>query len=199
MATPHPAVRAAAILDALDYLDVFELGARARVLGNVPAPSREVLLSTSRSSWVGIEHDRYAVDAIVNLFGVNRSIQYWRAATSRLAERPLLKGFVSGMIALLGHDPGRVLGLLPKGWPLVYRELCDPQMDTSVAGEASLRFVHIAHEVRAAPNYFHSWHGTCLGMADLARMEGKVTFVVSADRSTASATFVWDVSSLPYR
>jgi hypothetical protein len=197
MSTSRPAVRAAAILDALDYLDVFESGARARVLGSVPAASREILLTTSRSSWVGIEHDRHAVDGIVNLFGVGRAIQYWRAATSRLAERPLLKGFVSGMTALLGHDPGRVLGLLPKGWSLVYRACCEPRMDTSVAGEANLRFVDVAAEVRSAPNYFHSWHGTCLGMADLARMEGKVTFVVSANRSTASATFVWDVP--PYR
>lgn len=161
----------------------------------MPVASRELLLNTSRSSWVGIEHDRHAVDGIVNLFGVGRSIQYWRGATSRLAERPLLKGFVSGIIALMGHDPGRILGLLPKGWPLVYRALCDLQMDTRVAGEASLRFVEVAREVRSAPNYFHSWHGTCLGMADLARMEGKVTFVVSADRSTASATFAWDASS----
>jgi len=191
MTTAHPAVRAGAILDALAYLDVFEPGARSRVLACVEPASREVLLNTSRSSWVGIEHDRHAVDAIVSLFGVERSIQYWRRTTSRLAERPLLKTFVSGMIGLLGNDPGRVIGLLPRGWPLVYRELCEPRLQRTAAGRASVHFMRVAPEVRDAANYFYSWHGTCLGVADLARMPIAVEFVVSADRSSASATFSW--------
>src|SRR5690349_15078681 len=153
MSDPRPAVRAGAILDSLAYLDVFEPGARARVLANVPAPSRELLLHTARSSWVGIEHDRYAVDAIVAQFGVARSIQYWRRSTASLTERPLLKGFVSGMLDLFGRDPGRVIGLLPKGWPLAYRALCEPKVERLLPGQVTLRFDDVASEVRASPNY----------------------------------------------
>lgn len=192
MAAKHPAVRAGAILDSLAYLDVFESGARARVLGSIPPVSRELLLHTSRSSWVGIEHDRHAVDAIVGFFGVTRSIQYWRKSMGILAERPLLKGFISGMTGLFGNDPGRVIGLLPKGWSLVYRDLCDPKMDRLAPGQLSIQFARVAPEVLAAPNYFHSWHGTCLGLADLAQMKGKVVFLVSADRASANVTFSWN-------
>ena len=99
--------------------------------------------------------------------------------------------FVNGMISLLGHDPGRMIGILPKGWGLIYRGVCEPSSDRRAKGQVVLRFERVATQVRASPNYFHSWHGTCLGMADLARMEGSVVFVVAEDRSSATATFTW--------
>jgi hypothetical protein len=178
------------VLDSLAFLDKFEAGAQARVLERIPQASRDVLLNTARSSWVSIEHDHFAVDAIVELFGAARAIQYWRSATNNLIERPLLKSFVSGMINVFGSDPGRVIGILPKGWPLVYRDLGELSCARD-EGQAVVHWDPVAPEVRLYANYFHSWHGTCLGVADLARIKSAVEVVVARDRSSAQATFRW--------
>ena len=76
MTTQQPAVRAGAILDALAFLDSFEPGSRALVLARVPPSAREAMLTTARSSWVSIEHDRHSIDAIIDVFGVPRAIQF---------------------------------------------------------------------------------------------------------------------------
>lgn len=189
--TSQPAVRAAAILDALAFLDTFEPGSHARVLSLVPEASRALLDHTARTAWVPVEHDRATADAIVKVLGVSGAVQFWRGSVAQLAEKPLLNSFVSGMIRLFGDDPGRVIGILPKGWGLVYRDLCEPRCDRAESGKATLLFEKVAAEVRAAPNYFHCWHGICLGVADLTRMQGTVDFAVRTDRSAASATFAW--------
>lgn len=186
-----PAVRASAVRDTLAYLDKLEDGARERVLARVPALSRELIESTARSYWVPIEHDHYTVDAIVEMWGVQRSIQCWRGAMADLVERPLLKSFVSGMIGLFAADPRRVLGLLPRGWPLVYRNMSSPHVTESRPGHLVIAFDDVPEQLRAYPNYFHSFHGACLGMADIARVEAKVDFVVNPQRSAATATFSW--------
>jgi len=191
MAEAAPAVRAAAAQDALDQLDRFEPGARGRVLERLPVGTREVMLTTSRSAWISVEHDHHAVDVIVRLFGASRAIQYWRTVTANLIERPILKSFVSGMINVFGDDPGRVIGILPKAWGLVYRDLCEPLCIRTEEGKTVLRFDKVAPEVRVYANYFHSWHGTCLGVADLARIRGRMTFDVAEDRSSAVAVFPW--------
>ncbi|MFT3921280.1 MAG: hypothetical protein QM778_01970 [Myxococcales bacterium] len=191
MAQASPAVRAAAQQDALEQLDKFEPGARARVLERLPPDTRQIMLTTSRSAWVSIEHDHYAVDVIVRLFGPSRAVQYWRGVTNSLIERPILKSFVSGMVSIFGDDPGRIIGILPKGWSLVYRDLCEPVCLREGEGKTVLRFENLVPEVRIYSNYFHSWHGTCLGVADLARIKGKVTFDVAPDQSAATATFFW--------
>lgn len=184
-------VRAAAVHDALAFLDKFEPGAQARVLARVPPASRECLLQTARSAWVSLEHDHYTVDAIVELFGVTRAVQYWRATTTSMVERPLLKSFVSGMISVFGRDPGRVVAILPTGFLQVYRNVGEVSCDRSEEHQAVVRFEHVASAVRAHPNYFHSWHGTCLGVADLARIQIPVEFTVARDRGSAQARFHW--------
>ena len=191
MAQATAAVRAAATQDALAFLDKFEPGLQARVLERLPPATRELMVTTSRSAWIPLEQDHHAVDIIVGLLGAARATQYWRGVTGNLIERPILKSFVSGMINVFVDDPGRVIGLLPKGWGLVYREICLPSCVRSESGKTIVRFDDTAPEIRAYPNYFHSWHGTCLGLADLARIKGQVTFEVARDRSSAVATFAW--------
>jgi hypothetical protein len=185
------AVRGGAVHDTFAFLDKFEQGARAKVLARTPEVSRELLLNASRTSWVPVEHDHFLVDGIVEVLGVARAVQYWRAATTHLIERPILKSFVSGMINLFGDDPGRVIGLLPKGWPLVYRDVAELSYTRPEQGMGTVLFDHVALPVRLYPNYFHSWHGTCLGVADLARAGGGVEFSVARDRSSAVARFRW--------
>lgn len=191
MSEGAPAVRASAVRDTLAYLDKFEAGARDRVLARVPAVSRDLIESTARSYWVPIDHDHFTVDAMVEMWGVERSIQCWRGAMANLVERPLLKSFVSGMIGLFAADPRRVLGLLPRGWPLVYRNMSVPRVAESQPGRLVIAFEDAPEQLRAHPNYFHSFHGACLGMADIARVEANVDFVVTPQKNGATATFSW--------
>ncbi|NOU30287.1 MAG: hypothetical protein HOO96_20485 [Polyangiaceae bacterium] len=186
-----PAVRASAVRDTLAFLDKFEPGARERVLARVPAASRDLIENTARSYWVPIEHDHYTVDAMVAMWGVERSIQCWRGAMANLVERPLLKSFVSGMVGLFGSDPRRVLGLLPRGWPLVYRDMTLPRVAESRPGRLVIAFEDAPELLRVHSNYFHSFHGACLGIADIARLDGQVDFAVTRQRTAATATFSW--------
>lgn len=157
----------------------------------VPAESREVIESTPRSAWIGVEHDHYTIDAMLALFGRERAIRCWSQAVSSLVQKPLLKPFVSGMIGLFGRDPARVVALFPKGWPLVYRDCCALTMERGENQNPVLKFRAIAPLVRQHSNYLLSWHGACLGFADIAKVNGKVDFRVAPDGASAEARFSW--------
>lgn len=185
-----PSIRAGAIRDSLDNLDHFESGSREAVLSRLPAATRETILEAPRSDWVSIEDDHYTVDAIVDLFGRPRAIDYWCYSLRRLVDRPLLRSFVGGMVNVLGRDPAVVVSLFVKGWGLAYRDLCDPVL-TTVDGQPAIRFEHVAPEVQHYTNYFASWDGTCRGFGDIARVRGQVRFSIAPQRDWAQAVFYW--------
>jgi hypothetical protein len=187
-----PAIRASAVRDTLAFLDKFEPSSRRRVMERVPAASREIIENTAGSSWIPIEHDHWTVDAMIELFGTERAIQCWRDSVANLVSRPLLKNFVSGMVAVLGRSPTSVVRLFAKGWPLVYQDLCEPKLIAAVDGQPTIRFDNIAPEVRRYTNYLHSWHGACQGFAHVARVKGHVSFDVSPDFAWAEAKFFWN-------
>jgi hypothetical protein len=186
----HPSVRASAVLDTLAFLDQFEAGSRQRVLAAVPAPSRALIEGTARSAWIGIEHDHYTIDAIIELFGKPRAIAFWAAAVAELTHKPLLKAFVSGMFKLMPLDARRVASIFATGWPLVYRDMCSLEVGSTEGGHPVLRFASLAPAVRRYHNYLHSWHGGCVGFARLARLSSRVSFRAALDASSAEASFV---------
>jgi hypothetical protein len=186
-----PAVRASVVRDTLAYLDKFEPGAQQRVLDRVPPTSRDVIAHTPRSSWIPIEHDHWTIDAMIEIFGRPRAIECWRDSLADLIERPLLRNFVAGMLVVMGRDPVRLIGLLVKGWSLVYRDLCAPQLSTTKQGEPVIQFCDIAPQVRAHPNYLSSWDGACQGFAALTQVRASVVFTAAPDCSSAEAKFSW--------
>jgi hypothetical protein len=175
----------------LDFLSVFEQGARERVMARVPEASREVIENTPRSSWIGIEHDHFTIDAMIQIFGRDRAIRCWADSVASLVDRPLLRTFVSGMLGVFGRDPVRVVSLFPKGWPLVYRDCCELSMERAPDQSPILKFRNIAPLVRKHSNYLLSWHGACLGFASIAKANGHVDFVISKDAASADARFSW--------
>ena len=187
-----PAIRASAVRDTLAFLDKFEPGTRAKVMALVPDESREVIESTPRSAWIGVEHDHYTIDAIIHILGRRRAITCWRDAVADLVHKPLLKAFVSGMLTVVGRDPERVVGLFVKAWPLVYRGLCEPRLTTHDGGPPTIRFDRLAPEMRLHRNYFDSWDGVCQGFAHLAQVQGFVHFSIAQDVTWAEARFSWD-------
>lgn len=177
--------------DALAFLDQFEPSSQRRVMERVPADSRAIIERTPGSSWISIEHDHWTVDAIVDLFGTDRAIQYWRDSIAALIDRPLLRNFLNGMVAVLGRSPTSSVRLLAKGWPLVYRDLCEPKLIATPDAQPTIRFENIAPEVRRYTNYLHSWHGACQGFVHIARVQGHVRFEVDPNLEWAEAKFFW--------
>jgi hypothetical protein len=192
----NPAIRASAVRDTLAFLDKFEPGSRRRVMERVPAVSREIIEGTPASSWVPIEHDHWTVDAMIELFGTERAIECWRDSVAALVNRPLLRNFVSGMVAVLGRSPTSVVRLFAKGWPLVYQDLCEPKLIATPDGQPTIRFDNIAPEVRRYTNYLHSWNGACQGFAHVAKVKGDVRFTVASDFAWAEAKFFWHDDAL---
>jgi hypothetical protein len=188
----NPAIRASAVRDTLAFLDKFEPGSRRRVLERVPTASREIIEGTPGSSWIPIVHDHWTIDAMIELFGTERAIECWRDSVADLVDRPLLRNFVRGMVAVLGHSPTSVVRLFAKGWPLVYQDLCEPQLIVTGDGHPTIRFDNIAPEVRRYTNYLHSWHGACQGFAHVAKVKGHVDFEVAPDLAWAEAKFFWN-------
>lgn len=187
---PVPCIRASAVKDSLEFLDTFARGSRAKVLAAVPADVRERIDDAGRTAWISIEDDHHTVDAIVTHFGVERAIEYWTENLRSLAEKPLLKTFFFGMLTVVGGDPERVLALLPKGWPLVYRDMGTPRfVKRGSRMQPAIVFDDVPVEVRRYRNYFHSWHGVCRAFASIAKLEGTVTFDVGTHGSSAEASF----------
>ena len=185
-----PAIRAAAVRDTLAYLDRVEENGQARVLARVPESSRAIILETARSSWIEAEHDHHTLDAMIALFGLERSIRYWRGALVNLIDKPLLGPFVTGMLRL-GRSPERVVQLIATGWPLVYRNMCTVRFEHVERGVPMLHFEQIPPLVRRHRNYLHCWHGVCQAFATLAGVDGRVEFSALPDDSAARAKFFW--------
>ncbi len=186
-----PAVRVSAARDMLDFTEKFERGARARVAKRIPPECLEVMETSARSSWLEIERDHFLVDGICAELGVERAIECWRMSIPDMIDKPLLHSFVSGMMRLFAGDPGRIVGLIPKGWPLVFRDVATLTAQTGGKKEASLVFSDVAPVIRKYPNYFHSFHGICEGVLLITGARGRVAFEVAPGAASATARFVW--------
>lgn len=192
-----PAVRASAARDSLAFLDKFHPGSRERVEASIPPESLAVIRETSRLSWIPLEHDHWIVDGIVSVFGRERAVRCWADSVTSQVDQPLLRTFVSGMLGIVGNDPGRVVALIPKGWSMIWRDMCTPRVALDAAGRPVLHLDNIEPRVRRYDNYLHSWHGACLGFARLTRLPVNVEFEIAADKSHATATFNFRRLSVP--
>jgi hypothetical protein len=176
--------------DMLEFVDQFEPGARAKVLATFPEKSLEAYQSSPRTSWLPIEHDRYVVDGICEVFGTERAVQCWKASMPHMVDKPLLRTFVSGMIRIFGGDAARVVGVFPKGWSLVFSDFCDCRVETGPGERLAIILDDCAPQLRKYPNYFHSFNGIIQGFAQVCRFEGHVMFTVAKDFRRAEAVFV---------
>jgi len=175
----------------LDFLERFEPGARARVLAGFPAASLEALESSPRTSWLPIEHDHWVVDGICQVLGVERAIQCWRDSVPDLVDKPLLRTFVSGMLRVIGGSPARRVGLLPRGWGLVYRDFCTLSVEDEGPEGVTLVFDDLAPELRTYPSYLHSFRGVCEGFAIVAQIPGTLAFRTLPGLRRAEARFAF--------
>ncbi len=187
-----PAVRANAARDTLDFTEVYRRGARDMIRGTIPESSLDAIDNTPGFSWLDIEHDSWLLDGIMAVLGRKDAVECWRGNIANLIERPLLNSFVEGGLRIFGRKPGGLIKLIPKGWPLAYRDFCLPTFHRLGDFEAEIHFEMIDPRVLEHPGYLHCWHGVCAGIFDLEKApHGRLEYDIQAERALAIAHFSW--------
>jgi len=187
-----PAARASAARDNVNFTDVYRPGALAEIRATIPAASLDAIDHSPGISWLEFEHDHWLMDRTLAVLGQEDAVDCWRHSIAHLIERPLLKGFVEGSIRLFGARPGKLVKMLPKGWPLAYRDFCTPGFRRLEENRIEIRFENIAPHAFESPGYIHCWHGICLGVFDLEKpKDPHVEFEIDPKRALAVATFSW--------
>jgi len=175
----------------LELVERFQPGARARVLGFFPSASLEAFETSTRTSWLAVQDHHWVVDGICDALGTERAVQCWRESIGELLGKPLLRNFFDGMVRVIGARPATRVGILVRGWPLAYRDFCTLRIEDETASGLTLLFDDIAPEVRAFPNYFHSFRGICEGFALATHIPGTVAFHALPGHQRAEARFVF--------
>ncbi len=176
----------------LSATDAFAAGTEAAVRAIIPPESLRAIDTTPGVSWLDFEHDHWLMDGTLAVLGKDRAVEAWHHAMGQMIKKPLLRNFVEAGLRLFLGQPGQILQLLPKGWPLAYRDFCAPAYRRLAPDCAEIRFEEIAPEVFRSEGYLHCWHAVCLGVFDLERpRDGRVAFEIDRDRAAAIATFRW--------
>ena len=187
-----PAARASAARDNLAYCDVYEPGSVGKIRASIPEASLHAIDHTGSASWLEFEHDHWLMDGAMAHFGRERAVDCWRQSIAQLVDKPLLKSFVQGGLGMFGAKPGSLLKLLPKGWPLAYRDFCLPRFERLSATSVELRFEEIADQAFESPGYLHCWHAVCMGVADMEKSSGRqMTFDIDERNRVAIARASW--------
>jgi len=191
-ANRRPAARASAARDNVAYTDIYRPGTLAKVRAMIPAESLEAIDETPGISWLDFEHDHWLMDGVMSVLGREDAIACWRQSIGSLIEKPLLRNFVQGALRLFGTRPGKIIKMIPKGWPLAYRDFCVPRFEALGEGVSEIRFEDVAPQAFESEGYLHCWHAICRGVLDLEKpSDGRVEFTIDRESSLAIARFSW--------
>jgi hypothetical protein len=176
----------------LNAVDAVQPGTGAAVRALVPAASLQAIDDMPGVCWLDFEHDHWLMDGTLRVLGKELAVRCWRAGMTSLIHRPVLKNFAEAGLRLFLGKPGQVIALIPRGWPLAYRDFCTPSFHRTGDHQAEIRFEAIAPEAFASPGYLHCWHGICQGILDLEKPRGgQVDLTIEESRRRAVASFSW--------
>jgi hypothetical protein len=188
----RPAARASAARDNMNHVDVFRPGAVAEIRATIPEASLRAIDGTVGISWLDFEHDHWLMDGAMSVLGREAAVECWRASVALLVERPLLRNFVDGSRRLFGAKPGQLVKMIPKGWPLAYRDFCSPSFHRTDAAAAEVRFEDVAPQAFESQGYLYCWYAICLGVFDLEKPSSpESSFEIDRSRARAVVTLRW--------
>jgi hypothetical protein len=177
-------------------IDGLRPGTRDAVRALVPPRSLEVIDAAAGSSWLPLEHHHWLVDGTLAVLGEAQAVASWRAGMTAVFQRPLHKFYVEAAVRLFLGKPGKVIALIPRGWPLTYRDFCEVAFEQTGPRQAEVRFTDIAPAVFLSPGYLHSWRAICHGILDLERPhQGRTTLETDPSRGAATVRFAWEAPS----
>ena len=187
----QPAVRAASVHDVLEYLDVFEPGARERARQRIPAEALEIIDATPRLGWIPIEHDVFVPTAMHAVLGPERFRELLRTFVLRHVEASFLSPLVTKTSRLFGLNPVSLVRMLPVGWGLIYRDFCDIRVESLDATSAQVIFEDVVPEALASTPYLESFRAILAGVFTVTGHEGDVK-ILEIDRDLARVVFAMD-------
>jgi hypothetical protein len=176
----------------LKSVDASRPGTSDAVRALIPPASLLVIDDAAGSSWLDAEHHHWLVDGTIQVLGVEQAVAAWRAGMTSVFQKPLHKPYVDAAVRLFFGEPGKVLQLIPRGWPLAYRDFCTVSFQRTGDREAEIHFTDVAPRAFASPGYLHSWRAICHGIFDLERpVDGRTELLVDEPRAAAVVRFSW--------
>ncbi len=186
-----PGIKAGSALDTLAYLDVYRPGSREQVLERMPPDVRDRFVNASRTEWLPYERDRHFVEAIVEVFGRHGAVDFVRSSVERHFDSALLSTVVHGAMRLFGLNPSGLLRMLPRAWPMVYRNVAKPRIVEYTSNTCTVVFEEFHPGMLESSGYQASVEGLLWGVLDVCKRDGEVHFEVDPAHRQIRAEVRW--------
>jgi hypothetical protein len=187
----RPAVRAASVHDVLAYLDKFELGAAERVRAVIPEDVLAVIEATPRLGWIDAEDDVYVPTAIWSVLGDADATEMMTEFLKGHFEIPLLRPLLSATHKLFGLTPINALRLVPSGWRLIYRDVCNVQVQSVDNDSCEIVLENTAELMMRSEGYLASFRAIFIGVIEATGYRGDATV---CERNEAQRRVVFRLS-----
>jgi len=159
-------VRAGPAQDTIAFLDVHQLGLAGRVEQHIGHGALSQLTDPGRTGWIPLAADVVFLDGLAELLGHEEAIAFFRASVARHFESPLLRSFVSGARRIFGLTPVGLVKLIPRIWPMVYKDLGTPQLDKREDDYTVVTLVEANSQLFDSQGYRCAWQGIFEGVID---------------------------------
>jgi len=191
-AVAGPCTRGVAARAPLTQLDRFRPGRTAELLERIPPESLGVIESTSALGWVPVAHERYVAQAVFEVLGDDDAIAYFRwLVTRHLVHTPLFRPVMTQVRRLFGIDAGKLLGVVPKPFGLLFRDFGDVVPSDRGPRWAELELRGAAPIVLETPWYRESWRGAFASVFDIALTDGEVELSIDRDAARLCYRLSW--------
>jgi hypothetical protein len=151
-------------------------------------------------SWLPLEANLALTRAVAHVLGPKRTHEFFERLGFESFQTPLLRGLVRSVVAMVGHDPGRYMEWMQKGFGLIFRDSGTWRVIEREPTMATL-------EVRGLPDacfeddiWLDSVASSLNALFRLAKCDGSVNVRVR-DRKRGHAVMraVWNAPSNPPR
>ena len=157
-------VRAGPAQDTIAFLDAYEPGLHARVEAHVGEEAIAKLTHHGRTGWIPLEHDIVFLDGLIDLLGEREARAFFRQSVAQHFKSPLLRTLVSGAERIFGMTPHGLVKLIPRAWPMVYKDIGSPSLEKMSDTHAIVHVRDANPALAASPGYMCAWTGVFEGV-----------------------------------
>lgn len=106
-------------------------------------------------------------------------------------ESALLSTVVNGAIRLFGLTPVGLLRMLPRAWPMVYRNVAKPKLTEQTSTSCVVEFEEFHPAMLASRGYQASIEGILRGVLDVCKRDGEIHVEMGPDLRRMRAEVRW--------
>jgi hypothetical protein len=165
--------------------------AQRHLLARLPAEVLDAILRAPRTDWIPAELDGQYVDEVFAVLGFDGGRDAYRRFTHEsLVHSPTLRSIFDGLTRLFGVSVGTYLRAVPGGFRQSYRDALSVRVQRG--DHAGTVFIEdIAVELLRFRSYPDVWHGTFLGLYDLAHAEPQLELHVDRPGRRVEIALRW--------